>query len=85
MTLYLAGLLVVAGLMMLLYGVGRGRCGYVLVFLSFLLCLFAALVIPALDDKGSPVILGGIVAFITNRLVRQFYRRRDSTHDKPAA
>ena len=86
MNRYLAGLLAIVGLTMVLYGVGQwGRWGYVLVFLAFPLCVFLSSSVPALNDKGSPVLFGGAVAFITYRLVRRFYQKRNPAHGKSVA
>jgi len=74
----LAMLLFVVGLLMLLYGVGLwGQWGYALVFLSFPLGAVIFSAIPIFDDKSSPALGGGIVAFITYYFVRQMYQKRN--------
>jgi len=71
--------LALAGLLMMLYGVGKwGQWGYSLVFLSFpaSLVLLFWLSDPHSGDKLTPVIVAGLSAVFTFLGVEAFYRRR---------
>lgn len=71
-------LLLLTGAVMMLYGVGEwGRWAYLLVFFSIPASLFALVLIPGADsDKGLPIFVTAIVAFIVHRRVRAYYARK---------
>lgn len=70
--------LLLTGAVLMLYGVGEwGRWAYLLVFFSIPASLFALVLIPGADsDKGLPIFVAAIAAFIVHKRVRAYYARK---------
>lgn len=73
--------LLLVGAFMILYGIGKwGKWAYLLVFFSIPVSLWIVSLIPGTDsDKGLPVIIAAIAAYITNNRVRVYYARKNLT------
>lgn len=66
---------------MMLYGIGEwGRWAYLLVFFSIPASLWVLSLIPGTDnDKGLPIIVAAVAAYVTLNRIRAYYARRDKT------